>query len=57
MTNGPHTRIIVWLKYDGIQWSGMMPIVNEGLEKEMVHIAKPFEAQHIRDLFEEADLV
>ena len=32
-----------------------MPIVNEGLEKEMVHIAKPFEAQHIRDLFEEAD--
>tara|TARA_Y100000590_G_scaffold469965_1_gene661003 strand:- start:1396 stop:2136 length:741 start_codon:yes stop_codon:yes gene_type:complete len=33
----------------------MMPIVNEGLEKEMVHIAKPFEAQHIRDLFEEAD--
>ena len=32
-----------------------MPIVNEGLEKEMVHITKPFEAQHIRDLFEEAD--
>ena len=32
-----------------------MPIVNEGFEKEMVHIAKPFEAQHIRDLFEEAD--
>ena len=32
-----------------------MPIVNEGLEKEMVHVTKPFEQKHIRDLFEHAD--
>ena len=32
-----------------------MPIVNEGLEKEMVHITKPFEIKHIRDLFQDAD--
>jgi 5-methyltetrahydrofolate--homocysteine methyltransferase len=32
-----------------------MPIVNEGLEKEMVHITKPFEIKHIRELFEDAD--
>jgi len=32
-----------------------MPIVNEGLEKEMVHITKPSEEQHIRELFEDAD--
>ena len=30
-----------------------MPIVHEGLEKEMVHITKPFEIKHIRDLFED----
>ena len=32
-----------------------MPIVNEGLEKEIVHITKPFEEKHIRELFEHAD--
>ena len=32
-----------------------MPIVHEGLEKEMVHITKPFEEKHIRELFDEAD--
>ena len=32
-----------------------MPIVNEGLEKEMVHITKPFEVKHIRGLFDDAD--
>jgi 5-methyltetrahydrofolate--homocysteine methyltransferase len=32
-----------------------MPIVNDGLEKEMVHITKPFEEKHIRGLFEHAD--
>ena len=31
-----------------------MPIVNEGLEKEMVHVTKPFEEKHIRELFEDA---
>ena len=32
-----------------------MPIVNEGLEKEMVHVTKPFEEKHIRVLFEDTD--
>ena len=32
-----------------------MPIVNEGLEKEMVHVTKPFEQKHIRELFDDAD--
>ena len=32
-----------------------MPIVNEGLEKEMVHVTKPFEQKHIRGLFDDAD--
>lgn len=32
-----------------------MPIVLEGLEKEMVHITKPFEEKHIRSLFEDSD--
>ena len=32
-----------------------MPIVHEGLEKEMVHITKPFEQKHIRELFDDAD--
>ena len=32
-----------------------MPIVHEGLEKQMVHITKPFEQKHIRDLFADAD--
>ena len=32
-----------------------MPVVNEGLERELGHVAKPFEAKHIRSLFDEAD--
>ena len=32
-----------------------MPIVHEGLEKEMVHVTKPFEEKHIRGLFQDAD--
>ena len=32
-----------------------MPIVNEGLEREMVHVTKPFEEKHIRGLFEDTD--
>ena len=31
-----------------------MPIVHEGLEKQMAYITKPFEEKHIRDLFQEA---
>jgi len=31
-----------------------MPIVHEGLEKQMSHITKPFEEKHIRELFEDA---
>ena len=32
-----------------------MPIVNEGLEKEMAYVTKPFEIKHIRGLFEDTD--
>ena len=32
-----------------------MPIFLEGLEKEMVHITKPFEEKHIRSLCEDSD--
>ena len=32
-----------------------MPIVHEGLEKEMVHISKPEELQHIRGLYDSGD--
>ena len=32
-----------------------MPIVNDGLEKEMVHISKPEELQHIRSLYDSGD--
>ena len=32
-----------------------MPIVHEGLEKEMVHISKPAELQHIRSLYDSGD--
>jgi len=32
-----------------------MPIVNQELEKELGYIAKPFEAKHIREIFEKAD--
>ena len=32
-----------------------MPIVNEGLEKEMAYITKPFELKHIRSLFDNGD--
>ena len=32
-----------------------MPIVHQGLEKEMVHVTKPFEIKHIRELFEDTD--
>ena len=32
-----------------------MPIVNEGLEKEMAYVTKPFEVTHIRGLFEDTD--
>jgi len=32
-----------------------MPIVHQGLEKEMAHVTKPFEIKHIRELFEDTD--
>lgn len=32
-----------------------MPIHNEGLERELGHITKPFEIKHIRELFENSD--
>ena len=32
-----------------------MPIVNEGLEKEMVHISRPEELAHIRTLYDSGD--
>ena len=32
-----------------------MPIVNEGLEKEMVHISRPEELAHIRSLYDSGD--
>ena len=32
-----------------------MPIANEGLEKELGYITKPFEVKHIRGLFEHSD--
>jgi len=32
-----------------------MPIVHNGLEKEITHVTKPFEIKHIRGLFENAD--
>ena len=32
-----------------------MPIVNEGLEKEMVHISRPEEFAHIRSLYDSGD--
>ena len=32
-----------------------MPIHNEGLERELAYVTKPFEAKHIRGLFEHTD--
>ena len=32
-----------------------MPVVNEGLERELGYVTKPFEVKHIRGLFEESD--
>ena len=32
-----------------------MPIVHEGLIKEMGHVTKPFEIKHIKELFEDTD--
>ena len=32
-----------------------MPVVNEGLERELGHVAKPFEQNHIRAQWDEAD--
>ena len=32
-----------------------MPVVNEGLERELGHVSKPFEQKHIRALWDDAD--
>ena len=32
-----------------------MPIVNEGIKKELVYVTKPFELEHIKGLFENTD--
>ena len=32
-----------------------MPIVNEGIKKELGHISRPFELEHITEMFEKVD--
>ena len=32
-----------------------MPVINEGLERELMYVTKPFEQNHIRGLWEHAE--